>query len=183
MLPRPLHSTVQQTVRSTSLGPSLLSENYGREKYVQGQSSETRKKENDLKILSNVKALFEILKRVEDGDAFEHSRAIVRKANHYNYHCANRGGFKRGLPVRPRNWRSVLMSSMSMGDWVCQKIGSKSSTVPFHSWSETLAPQMTSWGFLFDMYRQRKSRKSLSNHTRNIVAVRLSGRNRWSPSD
>ena len=103
MLPRPLQSTVQQAVGSTSLGPSLLSENYGREKYVQGQSSETRKKENDLKILSNVKALFEILKRVEDGDAFEHSRAIVRKANRYNYHCANRGGFKRGLPVRPRN--------------------------------------------------------------------------------
>ena len=91
-------------------------------------------------------------------------------------------GFKRGLPVRPRNWRSVLMSSMSMGDWVCQKIGSKSSTVPFHSWSETLAPQMTSWGFLFDIYRQRKSRKSLSNHTRNIVAVRFSGRNCWSSS-
>ena len=61
MLPRPLHSTVQQTVGFTSpLGPSLLSENYGREKYVQGQSSETRKKENDLKILSNVKELFEI---------------------------------------------------------------------------------------------------------------------------
>ena len=40
-------------------------------------------------------------------------------------------GFKRGLPVRPRNWRSVLMS-MSMGDrdCVCQKIGSKSSAIP-----------------------------------------------------
>ena len=32
-----------------------------------------QKKENHLKIQSNVKALFEILKRVEDGDAFEHS--------------------------------------------------------------------------------------------------------------